>query len=191
MGSLKANPHIITLRRRLATGLACSVRPIGLTTTLFKRNSTSCLISSCADLLSWLRLRTVFRHPCLQTRGGESVAAKCISTGHLVYGRTSHECLRCGTWFARLAHPRRSCCAFAGWDSLANHSLGLITLGFARAMTCLSNNWLGGCSRWRERLLCPLSCRGRPDWHPCHRLLILMPFPSMLFCRKRCDCLFY
>ena len=31
---------------------------------------------------------------------------------------------------------RRSCSAFAGWDSLANHSLGLITLGFAKAMTC-------------------------------------------------------
>ena len=39
--------------------------------------------------------------------------------------------MRCGTWFARLAHPRRSCFAFAGWDSLANHSLGLIALGFA------------------------------------------------------------
>jgi hypothetical protein len=34
-------------------------------------------------------------------------------------------------------------------------------------MTCLSTNWLGGCSRWKERLLFPLSCRGRPDQHPC------------------------
>ena len=41
------------------------------------------------------------------------------------------------TWFARLAHPRRSCSAFAGWDSLANHSLGLIALGFARLL-----NWI-------------------------------------------------
>jgi len=74
----------------------------------------------------------------------------------------------CGTWFARLARTPRSCCASAGWDSLANHSLGLITLGLARAMTFLSNNRPGGCSRWRERLLCPLSCRWRSDWHPCH-----------------------
>ena len=40
-------------------------------------------------------------------------------------------------------------------------------------MICLSNNWLGGCSRWRERLLCPLSCRWRPDWHPCHPSLTI------------------
>ena len=65
--------------------------------------------------------------------------------GHLVYVRTSHDCLRCGTWFARLAHSRRSCSAFAGWDSLANHSLGLIALGFARAMNGLGNRWLAGC----------------------------------------------
>ena len=52
---------IITLRRRLATELACPVRPKGLTTALFNRNSTSCLICFVADVLSWLRLRTVFR----------------------------------------------------------------------------------------------------------------------------------
>jgi len=75
--------------------------------------------------------------------------------------------------FSAATHPRRSCFASAGWDSLANHSLGLITLGFARAMTCLSNNWLGGYSRWSERLLCPLSCRWRPDWHPCHPSLTI------------------
>ena len=103
-------------------------------TTLFDRNSTSCLIGTYAGLLPWLRLRTVLRHPCLQTRGGDSVAAKSLSTGHLVCVRTSHEYLWCGTWFARLAHSRRSCFASAGWDSLANHSLGLITLGFARSL---------------------------------------------------------
>ena len=75
---------------------------------------------------------------------------------------------RTRTPFFRMSWEVAACSAFAGWDSLANHSLGLITLGFARAMTWLSNSWLGGCSRWRERLLCPLSCRGRPDWHPCH-----------------------
>ena len=41
-----------------------------------KRNSTSCLIGTLAGLLPWLRLRTVFRHPCLQTRGRGIVAAK-------------------------------------------------------------------------------------------------------------------
>ena len=164
-----AHPHIITLRRRLATGLARPARALGArATTLFKRNSTSCLICFFAGLLPWLRLRTVFRHPCLQTRGGDSVAAKCLSTGHLVCVRTSHDCLRCGTWFARLAHSRRSCSAFAGWDSLANHSLGLITLGFAGAMNGLSNRRLAGCLTWKERLLCPLSCRWRSYWHPCH-----------------------
>ena len=65
------------------------------------------------------------------------VAAQSLSTGHLVYVRTRHECLWCSTWFARLAHPRRSCSAFAGRDSLANHSLGLIALGFARLL-----NWI-------------------------------------------------
>ena len=47
--------------------------PLGArATTLFKRNSTSCLIGTHAGVLPWLRLRTVFRHPCLQTRGGDS-----------------------------------------------------------------------------------------------------------------------
>ena len=32
---------------------------------------------------------------------------------------------------AAAAHHPRSCYAFAGWDSLASHSLGLIALGFA------------------------------------------------------------
>ena len=61
---------IITLRRRLATELACPVRPKGLTTTLFNRNSTSCLICFFAGLLPWLRLRTVLRASCpTDTRG--------------------------------------------------------------------------------------------------------------------------
>ena len=36
------------------------------------------------------------------------------------------------------------------------------------AITCQSNEWLDGYFRWEERLLCPLSCRWRSDWHPCH-----------------------
>jgi len=38
------------------------------------------------------------------------------------------------TVISAATHPRRSCSASAGWDSLANHSLGLITLGLARSL---------------------------------------------------------
>ena len=32
---------------------------------------------------------------------------------------------------------------------------------------------LVGCLRWSERLLCPLSCRWRSDWLPCHPSLTI------------------
>ena len=41
------------------------------------------------------------------------------------------------------------------------------------AITCQSNEWLDGYFRWEERLLCPLSCRWRSDWHPCHPSLTI------------------
>ena len=110
--------------------------------------------------------RTVLRLPCLRTRGGHSVAAKWLSTGHLVYVRTRHEYMRCGTWFARLAHSRRSCCAFAGRDSL---SLGLM-VNRLRCYMDSSNEPI------TERYLALgsllVSARSRAawpsDWLPCH-----------------------
>ena len=63
--SLTANPPTITLRRRLATELACPARALGArATALFNRNSGSCLIGTHAGLLPWLRLRTVLRASC-------------------------------------------------------------------------------------------------------------------------------
>ena len=112
------------------------LRPLGArATALFKRNSTSCLIGTRADILSWLRLRTVFRHPCLQTRGGDSVAAKSPSLGHLACARTNHEYLRCGTW-SRAARSFPSLVLRLRWLGLARYrSLGLITLGCAIALS--------------------------------------------------------
>ena len=167
MGSLKANPHIITLRRRLATELACPVRPKGLTTTLFNRNSTSCLIGTYADVLSWLRLRTVFRasKPYRRAAGIRSprrvpqldtwfvseramIACGVVlgSRGSLIPGARAPPSLA-GTrslTLARSDHPRLR------WTlelelHLAVHSQ-LSTLNF--------------------QLIPPLSCRWRSDWPP-------------------------
>ena len=104
-----------TLRRRLATGLA-------RLTSLFKRNSTSCLIGTHADVLSWLRLRTVFRHPCLQTRGRGIVAAKGDALERLPAVRTFKLRPIPFALQSRLPHPRRSYFASAGWDSLIARS---------------------------------------------------------------------
>ena len=57
--------------------------PLGArATTLFKRNSTSCLIGTHADVLSWLRLRTVFRHRAYRHAGEESLPRR-VSDLHM------------------------------------------------------------------------------------------------------------
>ncbi len=65
--------------------------------------------------------------------------------------------------FSAATHPRRSCFAFAGWDSLIARSDRPRLRYGDDLVTALR---LGGCLRWKERLLCPLSCRLRSDWRP-------------------------
>ncbi len=104
-----------TLRRRHATGLA-------RLTSLFKRNSTSCLIGTYAGILPWLRLRTVFRHPCLQTRGRGIVAASRDALERSLMVRLFKLRTSPFALLLRLPHPRRSCSASAWRDSLIARS---------------------------------------------------------------------
>lgn len=82
MGSfIGQSPSRIAEHQRFAAALQQGWRvpfgPLGaLTAPLIKAEFGLLPHLFLAGLLPWLRLRTVFRHPCLQTRGRGIVAAK-------------------------------------------------------------------------------------------------------------------
>jgi hypothetical protein len=65
--------------------------------------------------------RTVLRHPCLQTRGGESPLRRAMHWNGYWRVQISNFEVRT-SHFSAATHPRRSCSAFAGWDSLIARS---------------------------------------------------------------------
>ena len=118
-----ANPHIITLRRRLATGLARPALALGANaTSLLNRNLASCLIGTNAGVLPWLRLRTVFRASGPTDTRGRIAAAKWLNWNHYEHVFLSHLELH-PSHFRAATYLPRSCSAYAGRDSL---SLGLM-----------------------------------------------------------------
>ena len=67
------------------------------------------------------------------TRGAVTMMNGIHPETHNAYYHFSH--VVHASAFRIILRARRSCFAFTGWDSLANHSLGLIALGFARGLT--------------------------------------------------------
>ena len=104
-------------------------------------------------------------HPCLQTRGRGIVAAKGDALERFSPVRTIRLRNVPIALQSRLPHPRRSCFVFAGWDSLIARS-DHPRLRYSDELSTAYR--LVGCLRWNERLSCPLSCRWRSDWLPCH-----------------------
>ena len=112
--------------------------PLGArATTLFKRNSTSCLIGTHADVCPGYGCAWSSGIVPSDTRARiRRCEGRCIGIVAGVWTfQTSNFLLRTSAQ----AHPRRSCFAFAGWDSLvARSDRPRLAIGLHRQLLCCS-----------------------------------------------------
>jgi hypothetical protein len=171
----------ITLRRRLATGLAHPVRASGGPHCAPHKNgiAASCLICFVAGLLPWLRLRTVLRASCPSDARGMNRHRELGCIGTLANHSSFMPFDNAPSHFNAVPHHPRSCSASAGRDSLRSvgHAANAATLlNWNIALhfedTCFDerySHFAASCSR-RVRLA-SLPSRPSSARRPCTRFL--------------------